>query len=304
MKINSIKLKSRREHLGLSQKKLAEKSNIGIATIQRLEKDDNAESTRGHTIKQLASALEMAKEDLCSAASPEEPKRAEKLRGPKYMRKINATNDFVCRSDLLARRYNLSRIDIMNMMRIAFLLFAEEIQRKRRDRLKELNAALKTAGGSNHYLAFTESMRADDFLGLEYRSILNNELFAESFQEDEEHWFDPYNGNPVSDHILEKIDQVFSDLDETKSAEIIHIWSKDGPNNLPDDDFLDAELKKVTHGNALCKTALRVGELTIDEIPDNAGEKPEEFQAWLEQKAPYSFEQEKQLSEIFADLEI
>lgn len=304
MKINSKKMKTRREQLGLSQQKLADRSKVGIATIKRLEGTDPADSPRAHTINQLASALEMSTEDLCSSEARETPERPEKLRGPQYNRKINAARDYILRTDLLSRRYKLSRSEIMNMMPIAFLLFAEEIQRKRRNKLKELNGALDAAGKSRHLTAFTDSLDASEFLGIEQQSIKNNELFAESFHDEERFWFDPYHGNPVSDHIVEKIEEIFSDLEETVSNDVIQIWSKDGPNNLPDDDFLDAELEKVSHGNSLCKTALRVGEITIDEIPDNAADEPEKFQTWLEDQAPYSFERNKKLNEFMAEVEI
>jgi len=304
MKINPEILKSQRNELGLSQQSLSEKSKVGIATIKRLEGGDVPENMRELTIKKLASTLEISPEDLCSLEYKKSSTRAEKLRGPQYIQKINASKDFVLRADLLARRYNLSRMDIMNMMPIAFLFLAEEVQRKRRNKLKAVNSALNEAGNSRHYRSFTSALSTDDFMNLEHRSILNNELFAESFQDEEDHWFDPYYGNPISDHIVEKVGEVFSDLSEEKAANIILIHSKEGPNNLPDDDFLDAELEKVSCGNALCKTALRVGEITIDEIPSNASKEPEKFQVWLEGIAPYSVEQVKRLEEFMAGVEI
>ncbi len=50
------KLKARRLKLGLSQKDLAEKTNVSQRTIQRIEKDQN--SPRGYTLRILAEALE------------------------------------------------------------------------------------------------------------------------------------------------------------------------------------------------------------------------------------------------------
>jgi len=63
------KLKVRRQELGLSQKDLAEQTNLSLRTIQRIEKDQNA--PRGYTMRALAEALES---DPLSFAQPEREK--------------------------------------------------------------------------------------------------------------------------------------------------------------------------------------------------------------------------------------
>ena len=68
--MNKNKIKSIRESLGFTQADLAEKTNLSIRTIQRVESGKNI--PKGHTLKVLAEALEVDRKELLTQVTFDE----------------------------------------------------------------------------------------------------------------------------------------------------------------------------------------------------------------------------------------
>jgi transcriptional regulator with XRE-family HTH domain len=59
-----IKLKEWRQHFGVTQLELAEKSGVGWATIKRLERESKVQAAQPGTRRKLAEALGITAVDL------------------------------------------------------------------------------------------------------------------------------------------------------------------------------------------------------------------------------------------------
>lgn len=306
MNIKPIALKSRREYMGFSQQDLADESKLSPATIKRIEAGRGPKKSSSRTIKLLAKALKIDPEVLLGVKEP--PKVTENSDKP-ISRQMETDHRTQLKFDLVTSRYGIKHKDVLEIMPVAFVLFAEEILRIRRDNLKKIVDLFDTKNLPRHYAAFAEGPDVEEFIQTERESIKRCDLFAELFEEHKTYgdWYGSWKGNPVSELIRKKAQEILSDIPE-KAEEIILFDSKDedpnDPSYLPEMDLLEGEFDKISHGSSLCKVALRQGEISVNEIPNFAENDQIRFEAWLRDKAPTSAEFQDRMDAIIQDFEI
>lgn len=141
-KIDPALLKAMRNKRHLNQKELAEKIGVDVGTISRWERGKS--TIRASTMRKLKSALNATDEELCDKGPlpDEQPARAE----PRN-EQMNLIIDTACRNAmaLIAKRYRVSRQQIVEAAPLLFYIAAEESLRKRRRYLDDLEAYLQFA---------------------------------------------------------------------------------------------------------------------------------------------------------------
>jgi transcriptional regulator with XRE-family HTH domain len=127
--LNAKALKEAREKRQWSQEKLSEEAKINVSTISRIERGISSRAN-GHTLKQLAAALEVAGGDLCEPPNA----KPDLVKLPMDTAARNAL-------ELVARRYGVSRRTIIELAPLLFYIAAEQSLSRRRQRLEEISEA-------------------------------------------------------------------------------------------------------------------------------------------------------------------
>lgn len=179
-KIDSQILKRLREAQGLSQEKLAKKTQIDKQTISRLERGDRSK-TRSRTIEQLAHALKVEPEVLTGERSAPEESFDPR---PQLDVWVDARNSNAL--TLAARRYGVEPYQIVALAPLLFVWAAEESLRQRREQISALREKLeevKAFGRRSPHMApqLNHMPYPERVVAAEQESIEERELFGRTF---------------------------------------------------------------------------------------------------------------------------
>jgi transcriptional regulator with XRE-family HTH domain len=265
--LNPNALIEARQKQGLTQVQLSEatKPRIVVSTISRIERGKQTRVREG-TLKELARALAVSPEDL-STKRPTE-REVMKLRIGSAAR--NALT-------LVARRYQVSREQVIEAAPLLFFIIAEQSLQQRRKRLDELREAEDAARGVAlpHLPYYPGDSRALDF---EARSIKARDLFGAIVADkvgrpDDPHWREE-TGNPFASFLNEA-------LGASESDEFVG-WA---PHHGPSYAICEEEVAALVGGDADAQQAIFNGDAALHEMPAEVRKSsPAEKAKWASEK--------------------
>ena len=292
--IQPAQLHALRKRKGLTRADLAKLSTVSERTIQRLENEsEQRQTTREHTLEQLAKALQV-EEGVLTGAIPLPD--ADKKSGPDPERvQIGALIDSKVRNDyaLIRRRYGVKASEIINAAPLLFVLLAEGSLAWRREKLNEANGAvgcLEQITRDIGYGVFEGgAIVAGNGCALEKESIDKADLFGEHlFNDTHEIIIDPFDsaeGNPFTNY-LHKLSE------ELDSPGVVSVKRDDdfSFSNFPDHDICREDLDCITGKTEKAREALVSGHARLSEIPEELMEEGHDSRAkrieWLESRLP------------------
>lgn len=281
--IHPRKLKQLRESRNLSQALLAEASDVSQKQISRLEKCDEHEclnTCHGKTLEGLAKALGVSAEELAKPpeGAAEEHAQAHGLRRFSfYLSEQDRLN-----YRFLEERYGVKAHDILRAAPLLFLVTAEMSLAERRERLSELEDALRRVPEDFH------SHLGDVRIGLarveeagraEAQSIENRDLSGSTITDDE--WSDWYKGS--GDLFVDFLNRKARELSPEAMGEEDEISGNFSSLHV---SLFETTLDKLSAGNSLARLALRSGDIHPRDIPKEliAAEQSTERARWLAER--------------------
>ena len=265
--LNPKALIEAREKKGWTQRQLSEatKPMINVSTISRIERGKQTR-VRDRTLKELARTLDVNPEDLCTTRPTE--REVMKLRIGSAAR--NALT-------LVARRYQVSREQVIEAAPMLFFIIAEQSLQQRRKRLDELRKLEDAAWGAAlpHLPYYPGDSRALDF---EARSIKARDLFGTIVADkvgrpDDPHWREE-TGNPFASFLNEA-------LGASESDEFIG-WA---PDHGPSYAICEEEVAALVGGDEKAAQAILNGDAALHEMPAEIRKSsPEERAKWASAK--------------------
>ncbi|MCY4139441.1 MAG: helix-turn-helix transcriptional regulator [Rhodobacteraceae bacterium] len=289
MSIDPKRLKDLRKQKRLSRADLAHKSHISQRQIARLESTAaEGSKVRDRTINELAKALDVEPGVLTGELPIPEAFTPLSRRGARRPRQVSAwiQPEVSLAYALIKMRYGVNLTTLVNAAPLMFVLLAEGSFVWRREKLNEIEEALKSLFDlSAGYRRFPAGL-SDVHNGarLESASIENRDLFGEEVVESWEHGLghNPEKYNPFADFLRELSEMTnFQDM-----IEIWPDWINDrGPlKGFPQFSVCTDAVDRFTAGSEKLNTALEFGFLRLDHMPeelltDDAVDKRKE---WLE----------------------
>jgi transcriptional regulator with XRE-family HTH domain len=169
--ISKEALKWARKNKRLSQEELADAAKVDTSTISRMERGDSGR-VRKHTLEQLAAALETKPEELCEVPKSE----PDFVKLPMHVAARNALA-------LVAKRYGVSRSDIVQLAPLLFYLAAEHSLSARRDHLGEIDETANSLEVLQSQMPHLPSLYPvdEEALRAERESIEARDLFGRRF---------------------------------------------------------------------------------------------------------------------------
>lgn len=265
--LNAKTLRDAREKKGWTQLQLSEATKINISTISRIERG-KATRVRERTHKELARALGVSREELCPTPAAE--REVIKLRVGSAAR--NALT-------LVARRYQVSREQVIEAAPLFFFIIAEQSLQQRRKRLDELQAAEDAArGAALPHLPY----HPGDWMTLNFeaRSIKARDLFGTIVADkvgrpDDPDWREE-KGNPFASFLNEA-------LGATESDEVV-LWT---PDDGPSYAICEEEVAALVGGDEEAAQAIFNGGAALHEMPAEIRKSsPEERAKWARAQVP------------------
>lgn len=259
--LNAKALREAREKKGWTQRQLSEATKINISTISRIERGKPAR-VRERTHKELARALGVRPEELCP--SPVAEREVMRLRVGSAARNALA---------LVARRYQVSREQVVEAAPLLFFIIAEQSLQKRRERLDELLQADDAArrAALPHLPYYPGDAMALDF---EARSIMARDLFgtiiAENVGEPSDPDWHEEEGNPFAAFLSEA-------LGASEPGEAVSWTPYQGPSYA----ICEAEVAALVGNDADAVSAILNGYAALHEMPAEVRKStPEERARW------------------------
>ncbi|WP_281926541.1 helix-turn-helix domain-containing protein [Roseibium album] len=262
--IHPRKLKQTRELRNLSQFQLAEASGISQKQISRLEATgapSGINRCHGKTLRQLASALGVAAEDLATPPKRDEEDAAEGLglkRVSFYLSEQDRLN-----YRFLEARYGVKAHDILRAAPLLFLATAEMCLAERQKALAKVQKKLGKVPEVE--LGHLDDIRigfnrAEEAMRLEQQSISMRDLAGEIIAAD--HWSEMYDGTG----------DLFVDYLERKIRELAPevIGAEDGIEGgiaSLSVKLFEAVLDDLSGNHPLARLALRSGDVHPRDIP-------------------------------------
>lgn len=292
MTINPDRLRELRTRKKLSRQQLADKSQISLRQITRLEnKSASSKAARDRTINQLAEALNIEPGILTGELPmPEAPP----LQGPGSGERVQVSAllwpEVRLAFALIQRRYGVNPTTLFNAAPLMFVLLAEGSFRWRQEKLAEVEEAADHLHGLGFgHLSFAFSAyRAQEGAADEEESIRKRDLFGADVGQDAfDLGYDRDTNNPFADYLRElarKInDPDVIDIDETELAYA-------ALENLPFFKVCSGDLGKIAGGSAKAVSALEQGHARLSDIPDElwADDAAQQRAEWLESQLPES----------------
>lgn len=219
-RINAAILKRRRDELGMSLADVAERSNINIATIHRIERGKTAR-TNQRTVAQLAKALKVEPHELTAAKADADAESNDDLLYSRSQLNVRVSHEARNALSLVGLRYGMRPSDIIEFAPLLFYVVAEESLKARAANLKALAEARSQIGAlSDQFPHITERMTHDwpgeDLEMLEDRSIRARDLRGTIIDEDNSGsdprpiQYEDGEHNPLLDHLRRRLAAVQS----------------------------------------------------------------------------------------------
>ncbi len=282
MNIDPKKLNAIRTAKGLTFKEMKKRSGLSLRNLKKLESEKEGKDVKPNkrTIDGLCKALGVEPGHLSGELDlpPEVYKKAE---GEPTRRSVSLRFGRKQELELIQRVYRVSAEQVMNMAPFLFVLMAEGSLKWRREMVQDIYDTLHKYKNANHLsFAHTRNNWGADFhmfLDFEDDSISSRDIFGESLQDNEivhgvDTSFRTENGNPFSDYLCKLAKEI--------SEDFLEVYSRYG-DELPSYELLRGEMEKVCRGNHLCREAIRWGDFSIKDIPEDLDD-IEEFNAWVE----------------------
>lgn len=268
--MNGKALAEARRKKGLTQIELSEatKPKVDVSTISRIERG-KSNRIRPHTLNTLAQALDVAPDSLCPRAEAE--RETMKLRV-----EAAARNAFT----LVARRYGVSREQIVESAPLLFFIAAEQSLKQRQEHLACLRASADALTGAQHAIPhMTHHWPIDEeAFESEERSIKERDLFgtkvlndSQQFMEDIEFYSAESIQNPFVRFLRDKLVEVGS----TESAESVS-WP---PSIWPSYEICADEAAVIVGGDTKAARAILCGAAALHEMPKGS---PQQRAEWAQ----------------------
>ena len=188
--IHPKRLRSLRERMNLSRRKLAEKSGVSERQIGRVEASDTNVLVRMNTMIKLASALGVDADMLADDPTAIDPLPVPPSQDVQLSVKISSQVRLAY--DLVKHRYGPSQKDIINLAPLLFVLLAEGSLSWRRQWLEEAKAAmerLKQLSSERESLNPEElDLEWDESFEAEQESIKKKELLGDEILSGKGYW--------------------------------------------------------------------------------------------------------------------
>ena len=245
--LNAKAVRDAREKEGWTQLQLSEATKINISTISRIERGKPTR-VRDRTHKELARALGVSPEELCPP--PVAEREVMKLRVGSAARNALA---------LVARRYQVSREQVIDAAPLLFFIIAEQSLQQRGKRLDQLREAEDAARGAAlpHLPYYSGDSRALDF---EARSIKARDLFgtiiAENVGEPSDPDWHEEEGNPFAAFLSEA-------LGASEPGEAVSWTRYHGPSYA----ICEEEVAALVGGDEEAAQAIFSGAAALHEMP-------------------------------------
>ncbi|MCC6006394.1 MAG: helix-turn-helix domain-containing protein [Rhodobacteraceae bacterium] len=308
-------LKALRESLGLSQQRLADRSEeiegarVSKRTIARIESGEiRPERVRAHTLESLAKALEVKPDDLCkhkSAWSDADWKE----RGYTPL-KLTISNEVRNNFRRVARHYGVKTRDLIHAAPWMFTLLAEMSLAERRERLEAARCAWKEAldrmpahlpqsWPARHYL--------EDAQCIEQDSLIDRDIFGYGLLDTDggAGGFDPDETNLFVDFLKRAASRL--DRSAIDPEHLEHF----GGGCIPGWPVFETWLTDLTGDDEWARFAIENVKGIVDAIPQNlkGEEKTKERVQWLIEQIPAEMkaleeERRAKLEATFAEFQL
>lgn len=280
-KINRDRLRVLLNKCPLSQKELAAQIKIDVGTLSRWKTREM--NIRSDKLARLCEALGTTQTELCADGPLPEPTDAAR-RGQVAMMLDNACRNALA---LVARRYGVTRQQIVEIAPLLFAIAAEQSLTERRNRLD----AYRDAAPSHLRTSLRGPYDEDDneLLDAEERSIRERDLFASQVGDwDEDH----HKNNPFAAFITDR-------LSKTGLKTIQEVtWEK---NEAPRYSIGIDELNDLLGLDQRARVLVLKGEVALAEMPrDTRRATPEVRASWVKEKAGLN---DHELNAALKDLE-
>lgn len=300
MQINPQKLIFLRNRAGWSTQKLAEESQLGRATITRIENGHTRESN-SHTVTQLSRVFRCRAEELSTPPDADDvPERLSDRRAPKEEMSA-ATRNAV---SLIALRYGEKPSTILELAPLLFDLVAKESLIDRRKSLNEVRGyrqAIEAVADRFPHMGsrFTYDYEVDQFELREERSIAREDIRGEYVHADASYGdalypddYDDASNNPFVRHLQKRCEQISAEGFEAPRIEAIPRWYS------PDYEIGLAEADGLSGGDAVLSKAILQGIVSLSSIPDELKKsgRVEARQQWMRERVD---ENRRKVAEYF-----
>lgn len=285
MNIDPKILKIIRNAKGLTFKEMKKRSGgLSIRNLKKLESDKEGKNVKPNkrTIEGLCKALGVEPGHL-SGELDLSPEIKKKVEGEPTRRSVSLRFGRKQELELIQRVYGVSAEQVINMAPFLFVLMAEGSLKWRKQKLAAFRKAVNDCKGANHLAFVRENYQNEDYLSYEDYSIDRKDVFGKRLQEFwpelGEAFFDPNKGNPFSDYLCKLTDEVFEG--DKGAVDILTSDPHNDGDELPSYSLLEGEMKTICRNNDLCREAIRWGDFSIRDIPDDLSD-IEEFNAWVD----------------------
>lgn len=292
MPINPTRLRELRKRRKLSRPELADKSQISLRQLARLENDSASSSAaRERTINQLAEALDVESGVLLGELPLPEPTTPSRA-GTGERKQVSALlwPEISLAYALIKRRYGVNPTTLFNAAPLMFVLLAEGSFLWRREKLKEIKEAadhLHNLGVGHLSFAFA-AYRAQEGAVDEEDSIRKNDLFGSDVGQDAfDLGYDRSISNPFADYLREMAQKIDApDVIDVDASELAYAALE----NFPYFKVCAGDLEKISGGSAKASYVLEHGHVRISDIPDElwGDDAADQRAKWLENQLPES----------------
>jgi transcriptional regulator with XRE-family HTH domain len=271
--ISSEHLKSLRSRNRLSQKQLAGKVGVDVGTVSRWERGAVATLRQG-ILGKLVEALKTTPEVLCGN-SPLPDEQPEPLRGS--AEKMNLAMDLQCRNalTLVARRYGVTRQEVVEVAPLLFYIAAEKSLEMRRTRLQAYVDSAEAAMAAVPTHLAPKWAYNEEAVEQEEQSIAARDLFAEKVHEVASRW-DEFKDNPLAEFLNKSLREVLPDAGPVNYAS----------RSTPYYEICQDEAGKLVGGDPDAIAAILTGRVGLHELSRELPKaSPEERAAWIRTNA-------------------
>ena len=291
-KMNLTRLNELLDRYPRSQKQLASEICVDEVTLSRWKSGKTSPQT--NHLANLCKALGTTPTYLCSDGPPIESKESG---GTKNRGQVNMTLDTACRNalSLIARRYGVTRQQIVEVSPLLFFIMAEQSLRKRREQLEALKRSFGEVENSaaphlSKWLRAPFNLEDQELLEAEEHSIKERDLFAKRVR----HWDEDHSkDNPLARYLHDQLVEI-----QVRHGQAVSWDERESPRYMIGSD----ELVELLGANERAWKLIHEGKVALAEMPgDIRKADPEQRASWVIEQAALN---DQELLDALNDLDI
>lgn len=258
--INPERLRQLRSKMKLSQKELSGRIDVDVGTLSRWERGEVTRLRRS-SVGKLCDVLNATEAELCGDG-PLSDARASRPELPQDQ--LNLIINTACRNAmaLVAKRYDVTRQQIVEIAPLLFHIVAEESLQKREQALRDTEELMQAAEAAcPSHLSPDIFYRDDDDLEAERESIKARDLFADVVTMNTGHEI-PATDNPFATFLAERLAPFSPFKKDSKKFRAVD-WDGGDPLYFICRD----EIMELVGGNKDAIKLILTGQVGLHEMP-------------------------------------